>query len=287
VSALLASALLAVAAPQEPPVFRAEVGLVRIEVLVTRKGVPVHGLTAADFEVRDGARVQELEPVLEEESPVDAVLVLDMSGSVRGVKLDALKDAARAFLDGLHEGEQAALVAFREEVLLLEPFTADRARVQRALAGAQSRGSTALCDAVYAALRLRDPGPRRSAVVVFSDGVDNMSWLTPSDVVEAASRSEAIVYGVAIRAKRDPKERFLGDVVLATGGKLFEAASERDLRGRFLDVLSDIRARYVLSYGAGGTGAPGWHALDVRLKRVKGDVLARPGYWRSALVPMD
>jgi VWFA-related protein len=282
VSALLASALLALAAPQEPLVFRAEVGLVRIEVLVTRKGVPVHGLATADFEVRDDGRMQELEPVLEEESPVDAVLVLDLSGSVRGAKLDALKDAARAFLDGLHEGEQAALVAFREEVLLLEPFTADRARVQRALVEVQPRGSTALCDAVYAALRLREPGPRRSAVVVFSDGIDNMSWLAPSEVVEAASRSEAIVYGVAMRAKGDPKERFLGDVVLATGGKLFEAVSERDLRGRFLDVLSDIRARYVLSYTPGGVDAAGWHALDVRLKRVKGDVLARPGYWRGA-----
>jgi VWFA-related protein len=283
VSALLASALLAVAAPQEPPVFRAEVGLVRIEVLVTRKGVPVHGLAASDFEVRDEGRVQELDPVLEEETPVDAVLVLDMSASVRGAKLDALKDAARAFLDGLREGEQAALVAFREEVHLLEPFTADRARVRRALERAQPRGSTALCDAVYAALRLREPGPRRNAVVVFSDGIDNMSWLAPSEVVEAASRSEAIVYGVAMRARSDSKERFLGDVVAATGGKLFEAASERDLRGRFLDVLRDIRARYVLSYTPGGVdAAAGWHALDVRLKRVKGDVLARPGYWRGA-----
>lgn len=279
-SALLASALLAVAAAQEPPVFRAEVGLVRIEVLVTRKGVPFHGLTAADFEVRDDGRVQELEPVLEEETPVDAVLVLDMSGSVRGVKLDALQDAARAFLDGLREGEQAALVAFREEVLLLEPFTADRARVQRALVRAQPRGSTALCDAVYAALRLREPGPRRSAVVVFSDGIDNLSWLPASDVVEAASRSNAIVYGVAVRAKDDRKERFLGDVVRATGGQLFEASSERDLRARFLDVLGDIRARYVLSYTPGGVDTAGWHALEVRLKRVKGDVLARPGYWR-------
>ena len=281
-SALLASALLAVAAPQQPPVFRAEVGIVRVEVLVTRKGVPVRGLAAADFEVRDNGRVQELQPVLEEEAPVDAALVLDMSGSVRGAKLDALKDAARAFLDGLREGEQAALVAFREEVLLLEPFTPDRARVQSGAGRARPRGSTALCDAVYAALRLREPGPRRTAVVVFSDGIDNMSWLAPSEVVEAASRSEAIVYGVAMRDAGRAQEPFLRDVVRATGGQLFEAASERDLRARFLDVLGDIRSRYVLSYTPGGVDAAGWHALDVRLKRVKGDVLARPGYWRYA-----
>jgi VWFA-related protein len=282
VSALLASALLAVAAPQERLVFRAEVGLVRVEVSVTRKGVPHRGLGASHFELRDNGRRQALQLVLEEETPVDAALVLDMSGSVRGPKLDALKGAARAFLDGLRGDEQAALVAFREEVLLLEPFTSDRARLRQALDRAQPRGSTALGDAVYAALRLRTPGPRRTAVVVFSDGIDNMSWLDASDVVEAAGRSEAIVYGVAVRGQGERKEPFLDDVVRATGGPLFEAASERDIRARFLDVLEDIRSRYLLSYTPEGVDAAGWHALEVRLKRAKGDVLARPGYWRSA-----
>jgi hypothetical protein len=70
--------------------------------------------------------------------------------------------------------------------------------------------------------------------------------------------------------------------VQATGGRLFEAASERDLRARFLDVLEDIRARYVLSYVPAAVDVAGWHALEVRLKRGKGEVLARPGYWRSA-----
>jgi VWFA-related protein len=279
---LAACALLSAAAtPQQPPVFRAEVGIVRVEVLVTRKGVPVGGLTAANFELRDNGRPQALEAVLEEESPVDTVLVLDMSYSVRGPKLDALKDAARAFLDGLRDGEQAAVIAFREEVHLLQPFTPDLARARRALDEASPRGSTALCDAVYAALRLREPGPRRTAMVVFSDGVENISWLTAPEVLEAASRSEAIVYGVAVRNQGERTEPFLRDVVRATGGQLFEAASERDLRARFLDVLGDIRSRYVLSYTP-GVDTAGWHALDVRLKRVKGDVLARPGYWRYA-----
>ena len=279
-SALLASALLALAGPQEPPVFRAEVGIVRVEVLVTRKGSPVRGLGATDFEVRDNGRVQDIQPVLEEEAPVDAALVLDMSGSVQGAKLSALKDAARAFLGGLREGEQAALVAFRHEVVLLEPFTAERTRVERALDRARPGGSTALCDAVYAALRLREPGSRRTAIVIFSDGMDNMSWLAASEVVEAAARSDAMVYGVTARDRDDRKEPFLRDVVRATGGQLFEAEGEADLRARFLDVLGDIRSRYVLSYTPDGADAAGWHALDVKLKRVKGDVLGRPGYWR-------
>ena len=280
-SALLASALLASAGAQAPPVFRAEVGTVRVEVSVTRNDAPLGGLIASDFELRDNGRPQELQLVLEEKAPVDAALVLDMSQSVSGPKLDALKDAARVFLDGLREGEQAALVAFREEVLLLEPFTPDRARVRRALDRTQPRGSTALRDAVYSALRLREPGPRRTAVVVFSDGIDSMSWLTPSEVLEAASRSQAIVYGVATRGRDEREEPFLRNLVRATGGRLFEAESERHLRERFVDVLADIRTRYVLSFTPGGADTAGWHALAVRLRRVRGDVLARSGYSRG------
>ncbi len=111
--------------------------------------------------------------------------------------------------------------------------------------------------------------------MVFSDGVDNLSWLTASQVVEAASRSDAIVYAVVVR---DPGERassFLRDVVRATGGQLFEASSERDLAARFLDVLADIRSRYVLSYPVEAADAPGWHALEVRLKR--GGATCSPG----------
>jgi VWFA-related protein len=284
-SALLAATLLAAVALPQPPVFRAEVGVVRVEVLVTHGGAPVRGLGVADFEVRDEGRLQELEPLLEEETPVDAILVLDLSGSVIGTKLDALKAAGRAFLDGLRPGEHAALLAFHHEVQLLEHLTADLAAVRRALDRASARGSTALTDAVYSALRLREPGDRRTAIVVFSDGIDNLSWLAASDVVEAARRSNVTVYGVAVRGRGDPKERFLGDVVRATGGRLFEASSERALRARFLDVLGDIRARYVLSYSPGGVDAAGWHALGVKLTRAKATVLARPGYWRAAPAP--
>jgi VWFA-related protein len=279
---LLAATLLAAAAAQAPPVFRAEVGVVRVEVLVTRGGSPVRGLAAADFELRDDGLLQNLEPILEEQTPVDAVLVLDASGSVSGPKLDSLQAAAGAFLDGLRSGEHAAVLAFNHEVQLLQTLTTDLAAVRRALDSVSPRGSTALVDAVYAALRLRELVDRRTAIVVFSDGIDNLSWLSASDVVEAAGRSNVIVYGVTVRGKGDRKEPFLGDVARATGGRLFEASSERDLRARFLDVIEDIRSRYVLRYVPGGLGSPGWHGLEVRLRNGKGDVLARPGYWRTA-----
>jgi len=283
--------LLMAAALQAPPVFRAEVELVRVEVLVTRNGSPVRGLTAADFEVRDGGRVQALEPIREEKTPIDVVLVLDLSGSVGGGKLRALRVAADAFLDGLRPGangladgpdaERAALVVFQEEVRLLEPLTSALDRVHGALRAAKPRGSTALVDATYCGLRLLEPGPRRTVVVVFSDGLDSLSWLAADQVVEAAARSEALVYAVVARDKGDPENSFLREVTRATGGRLWTARSERELRARFLDVLDDVRSRYVLSYAPQDVAFPGWHALEVRLKRGGGDVLARPGYYRA------
>jgi len=283
-TACLAGVLLAgtlQASPQAPLVFRAEVGVVRVEVLVTRDGSPVGGLAARDFELRDAGVLQELEPILEEHTPVDAVLVLDASGSVDGPKLAALKAAAAGFLDGLRSGEQAALLAFDHEVRLLQPLTTDVAAVRAALGHVSPRGHTALVDAVYAALRLRAPGDRRTAIVVFSDGIDTQSWLTAPDVVTAAGRSNATVYAVTVRGRRDVREPFPDDLARATGGRVFEATTERDLRARFLDVLEDLRARYVLRYTPRGPDAPGWHAVEVRVKKGRGDVLARPGYWRA------
>jgi Ca-activated chloride channel family protein len=278
-TALLAATL---AATQAPLVFRTEVGVVRVEALVTRDGSPVGGLAAADFELRDNGVLQELEPITEEQTPVDAVLVLDASGSVLGPKLASLSAAAGAFLDGLRRGEQAALLAFNHEVRLLQPLTTDLAAVRGALDRVSPRGNTALVDAVYSALRLREPGERRTAIVVFSDGIDTLSWLSAPEVVAAAGRSNATVYGVTVRGKRDAREPFPDEVARATGGRVFEASTERDLRARFLDVLEDIRARYVLRYVPRGVDASGWHAVEVRLKKGKGDVLSRPGYWRAA-----
>jgi VWFA-related protein len=280
--AVLAACALALGSPQQGPVFPAGVEVVRVEVLVTRGGTPVRGLAAGDFELREDGVPQELQPIVAEETAVDAVLVLDLSTSVKGTRLEALKAAGRVFLDGLHEGERAALLAFHSEVRLLEPLTTDRAAVLLGLDAATSGGSTALVDAVYSALRLPALSDRRTALVVFSDGVDNISFLAASDVLEAARRSIAIAYAVRVRSPAEPRQRFLEDLVRATGGRLFEAAGERHLRERFLDVLGDIRARYVLRYTPGGERRPGWHVLDVRLRRGKADVLARPGYWRSA-----
>jgi Ca-activated chloride channel family protein len=280
----------AVVAQAAPPVFGVETNLVRIEVAAAQPDTSSVGLgqldgprssrfPSQDFLVWDNGVPQQLQPVLMERLPADVVFVLDTSASVVGPTLDRLRDAAGVFLQGLHGDERCALVTFSEEVRLAQPWTDDRERMQAALGGISGRGSTALCDAVYLGLRLADTGARRAAVVVFSDGLDDSSWLSADEVVAAARRAGPTVYAVVARGQGQRAQPFLQNVARATGGRLF-TAGEQDLRARFLDVLEDIRNRYLLSYSPQGVPEAGWHTLVVKLKGGRGQLLVRPGYWR-------
>ncbi len=271
---------LAGASASQVPVFRSGVELVRIEVAVTRGGRPVGGLGFEDFEVRDNDIVQTLNSVILEQVPLDTYFVLDMSQSVTGPKLADLRRAAGAVIDGLTAEDRAALICFSQQVALNEPLTDDLARVRQALESVSGAGSTAMRDALYAAIRLHEDGSRRAAAVVFSDGIDNLSWLREDDVVEAARRSDVVVYAV-LAPQPSSSNRFLERVTEDTGGRLWKVEDDKNLKATFEEVLRHIRSRYLITYYPQGVGGEGWHTLKVRLKRGRGEVLARPGYFRA------
>ena len=157
-------------------------------------------------------------------------------------------------------------------------LTRDAVRVQAALEHVRPTGETALVDGAYAAMTLAESDVRRGLVIVFSDGVDTTSWLTPDRVLDASRRSDAVVYGVVVRSRN--KAAFLRDLSTRTGGGMVEIDSTKDLADRFVAVLDEFRQRYLVSYTPRGVTAGGWHRLDVRVS-VKGrrvTVKARAGY---------
>lgn len=275
-------------AQEQVPLFRSRVELVRVEVAVTGAGGPVQGLTAQNFELYDNGVRQSLERVLYEPVPLEATLVLDGSGSVAGETLAALTAAAKQFLAGLTTGDRAALVTFSHAVRLRQGLAPPGGVASLLASFTPSGGSTALHDALFAALSLREKNDNRAAIVVFSDGLDNASWLSIEDVVEAARRTDAIVYVVAagtggvdrrVPLQRSPGQRLFHLVTEATGGRLWTTSSPRELSRAFLSTLSDLRSRYVLAYRPDGVPPSGWHTLEVRLKGAKGEVTARRGYF--------
>ena len=263
----------ALPAQTQAPTFSAKIEAVRVDALVTDRGQPVLGLTPADFEVLDNGMPQQVDLVSYEQIPLNVVLALDMSESVAGDRLDHLRAAGGALLAGLKKEDQAALVTFSHAVTLAAPLTTDVAAVREALARSGGVGNTALTDGTYAGLVVGESDVGRALLIVFSDGLDTASWLTPEAVIETAKRSDVVVYGVSGRGKPE----FLRELTSLTGGRLFEVDKTANLSAIFLEVLQEFRQRYLLSYTPQGVAKDGWHRLDVRVKR-RATVKARPGY---------
>jgi VWFA-related protein len=257
-------------------VFSARVDAVRVDVLVTEHGRPVGGLEAHDFEVFDNGVPQHVELATLEQVPLNVILALDMSRSVAGDRLEHLRRAGHALLDGLTADDRAALVTFGHAVTIRVGLTSTSASVRTALDRAEPYGDTSLVDAVAAGLSLAESDTGRALLVVFSDDVDTLSWLPAGTVAQTAARSDAVVYGVRVRGSR--RDDFLGDVSDATGGDVFEAESTRELPALFRRVLDEFRHRYLVSYSPQGVARGGWHRLDVRVRRQGVRIRARPGY---------
>ena len=275
---------------------------VRVDVLVTNGKQSVTGLTARDFELRDNGVLQALAQVDVEQLPLNLILVFDTSASVAGPRMQALLAAGEALVEQLRAADRVALVSFSTRVRLLAPLTPSRHQIRAAFGTLGAAGSTSLRDAVFSGLALRDADPRRTLVLVFSDGADTSSWLTSRRVIAAARRTDAVIYAVAVGREEtvtgtrvsqtggrsgivqrtilvNEAGQFLESLTEETGGRVLFATSNTDLRSAFTTTLAEFRDRYVLSYTPTGVAATGWHRLDVRLKGKRGKVTARRGYF--------
>jgi VWFA-related protein len=264
----------------QQPTFSAKRESVRVDALVTDRGKVVTGLGPGDFEVRDNGVPQAVDLVSFQQIPLNVFLAFDVSTSVSGERLAHLQTAGYALLDRLAKGDRSALLTFSHTVLLREGLTGETARVRQALADVQPLGDTALVDGAYTAIMLDPSDGGRNLLLVFSDGLDTASWLTPQRVLDSAKRSDFVVYGVSSRGPEDSK--FLEDLTELTGGATLKIDSMRDLSGAFLKILDEFRQRYLISFSPSDVATGGWHRLEVRVKGRRVTVKSRGGYQAGA-----
>jgi Ca-activated chloride channel family protein len=276
-----------------------------VDVQVMRGGKPVSGLSASDFELRDNGVRQTIQAVTFHDVPLSVLLVLDTSTSVQGQRLVHLKQAANAAVGALRADDEAALLTFSQRLQLRAPWTRDGTNMRTAIAGMQGRGATALWDAVFTAVAVTQQAVGRTLAIVFTDGHDTASWLNPRTVVEAASRSDLVVYGVSSgRSLEDIKKKpeilggrsadvrfdedarlfpyaFLEKLTEATGGEMLRIEDTQDLAAAFTAIIDGFKSRYVLSYTPKAVPGKGWHAIQVKLANGNvGSVTSRRGYMR-------
>jgi VWFA-related protein len=164
-----------------------------------------------------------------------------------------------------------------------------------------------MVDGLYSGLKLLEDTEGRPLLIVFTDGLDNVSWFGDEEVLELVRESEAMVYVVSLRPARssgptssgfimspqgkltmaphrlareeqDPT-RFPRRVAELSGGRFIYADSSERLEEAFLTIHSEMRTRYLLSYSPREASQAGWHRLEVKIKRRNLDVRARLGYY--------
>lgn len=289
----LVAAVTCLEAQEQPSRFRSSADAVLVDVQVREGGKPIAGLTGADFVLRDSRVQQQIQAVAIEDVPVTLMLALDTSTSVEGRMLEQLKAAAHAAIDALRDDDQAALLTFSQRIQRPATLTRDRQAITSAITRMQAEGSTALRDAIFAATALREQAPGRVILLVFTDGLDTLSWLDPRSVVNAALRSDIVIYAVSTdrRDRSDQKSwyedepelfpgPFLEDLTDRTGGELLQVRGGAELAKIFGKIVSDFKSRYLLTYAPKNVPTEGWHPIEVHLKNRRGDVTARRGYWR-------
>lgn len=283
------------AAPQQTaprvPSFKASVDLVRISAIVRdRKGRFVKNLSARDFQVLDGGEAQRITDFQIDRPGLSVALLMDVSGSMEA-RMSAAREAATFVLSGLDRvQDEAAVFTFDTQLNEVEPFAVGRQALPLRLTTVRPFGATSLHDAIAGtARRLTSREGLRRAVIVFTDGSDNWSRLTPAEASAAASEIDVPVYIVAIVPLIDnptsdlsavtPQSEAmarLSNLTMWTGGRSYSATTSLDRSVIAQQILEELRHQYLIAFEAGSK--PGWHSLVVRTRDKDLVVRARSGY---------
>jgi Ca-activated chloride channel family protein len=248
----------------------------------------VLGLKQTDFDVLEDGVAQEITSTTLSESPVAAVLLIDVSGSMTS-RLDEAKRAAVQFVRQMGPRDVTKVMQFDERVTALSEFSADKAQLEASIGKAKVGGATALYNALKTAiadLEVRKDADTdvRRAIVVLSDGEDTSSATKPEEVIFRAKAADAMIYAVSLdRVNAKPvtdsaSAIFLRELADQTGGQLsFPDVS--DLPKLYRQLADELRHQYVLGYVSSNTRLR-FRTIAVRVKnRTNLKLRHRLGYY--------
>jgi VWFA-related protein len=278
----LAAAWSVLISAQNAPTFRGGVDLVAVGVSVREAGLPVVGLQADDFQLRDNGVEQQIIGVSYEKLPADVTVALDISQSVTGDLLDSMRRAVAQLSTDLTGADRLKILAFNMRIHRVLDFDDDRAATDAALARVAATGTTSLLDTLSVALMAPQPTDRRHLIIMFSDGMDTGS-VTDRDTVLALARLRSSVVTFVLppsgaMGEEHPVRKFYEQIAQETGGMVVLMRTGDDLGPTFRRVLGDFRSSYVLHFQPAGVATGGSHKLEVRVRRGGVDVRARRSY---------
>jgi len=263
---------------------------VRVVFTVTdRHGRYIKDLTRDDFRVIDDQKPTELRSFrAETDLPLQVGLLVDASNSVRD-RFKFEQDAAIEFLNSIIRPnyDKAFVVGFDATPEVTQDFTDSTENLSTGVRMLRAGGGTAMYDALYFAcrdklLKQEQTGPVRRAIILLSDGEDNLSHVTREEAIEMAERAEVIVYTIStnISGMKGNGDKVLERIAEATGGRAFFPFQMREMSDAFVSIQEELRSQYALAYKPANFVADGRYRTIEILTQEKGlKVRTRKGYY--------
>ena len=282
--------------PNISPSIRVNSNLVLIPVsVVDRNKRSVVGLNKNSFRVYDDKVEQIITHFSMEDGPISVVFLFDASASMAD-KMRKAREAISVFLKTANPADEFVLIQFSDEVDLLLSFTKEAEEVLRHLTLIQPRGRTALLDAIDLAIhQLRHAHNIRKAVVIVSDGGDNCSRRTISEIKNLARESDVMIYALGIfdpwdlRSQTREEEAgpaLLREVAKQSGGQSFEIKDLSELPYIAAKMGNALRTQYVLGYTPTKPRIDGkYHKVNVKVVQPKGSSKLRASWRRGYYAP--
>jgi Ca-activated chloride channel homolog len=250
------------------PTLRADVSLILVPVSVTDVyDRPIMALPKESFRLLEDGVEQNIVTFSREETPVSMGLLFDTSGSMKN-RLAASLEAIKHVFEGSMPGDEFFVVQFADQARALGGFTSDPEEIQSRLGMVEARGWTALLDAVAMGThQMKKAKNRRRVLLVLSDGNDNNSRFSESEIRSMVIEGDVRVYAVALNYR----PRLLRQLADETGGKVLVAQTMAELPDVVQRLSAEIRSQYILGYSSKN------EQNDGKYRRVKVEVVQPAG----------
>jgi Ca-activated chloride channel family protein len=249
----------------------------------------VTGLEKENFKLFEDKKEQDIAQFSSEDAPLSVGVVFDCSGSM-GSKLEKSRQAVAQFFKTANPEDEFFLVQFNDTADLVQPFTKNLEEIQNRLTFTQSKGRTALLDAIYLALHeMKKAKNPRKALLLISDGGDNSSRYTEGEIKNLVKEADVQIYAIGIyepsgSRSRTPEELsgpgLLTEIAEQTGGRQYAVENLAELGDIAAKIGVELRNQYILGYHPHNAERDGkYRRVEVKLNQPRGLPPLR-AFWR-------
>jgi Ca-activated chloride channel homolog len=252
------------------------VDVVLVNVTVTdEKNEVVTGLEASDFRLFEDKTEQTIQYFSTETAPISLGIIFDISSSMDEAS-ELARTAALTFLKNSTEEDEYFLLPFNSDARIAHDFTPDITRIETRLRGLPSGGATALYDALYLGVsHVRKGLNGKKALLLITDGEDNKSRYSRSNIRESIKEADVQIYAVDLGLS------FVKEFAELSGGQAYRTSPD-NVWETCRKIAAQLKNQYVLGFVSSNTSDQSWRNIQVRLARPSDKnltVRARKGYY--------